>query len=307
MNGGGPDPSVQAPFSGFVRHRVPGAGVDINVLRGGSGPGLLLLHGHPQTHVIWHRVAEELARHFTVVAADLRGYGDSDKPGGAADHSSYSKRAMADDQVEVMRRLGFESFFVVGHDRGGRVAHRMAVDHPPRVRRLVTLDIAPTLAMYEQTGMEFARAYYHWFLLIQPAPLPERMIGCDPELYLRSVLGRGSVGLAPFTEPVLAEYLRCLRDPATIHAICEDYRASAGIDLDHDRADRAAGRLIKCELLALWGRDGVMERCFRPLHEWRRVARRVRGGALPCGHHIAEEAPEALLAELIPFLTDEGS
>ncbi|MGI8563506.1 MAG: alpha/beta fold hydrolase [Candidatus Dormibacter sp.] len=293
-------------FAGFAQHRLRANGVVINALVGGAGAPLLLLHGAPQTHFIWHRMVQRLARDFTVVATDLRGYGDSDKPSGRSDHANYSKRTMAQDQVEVMRLLGFDSFLVVGHDRGGRVGHRMALDHPERVRRLVTLDIAPTLAMYEQTSMEFAKAYFHWFFLIQPVPLPERLIGSDPEFYLNSVLGGRSAALAPFTEPALAEYVRCLREPAAVHAMCEDYRAAASIDLAHDRADRAAGRLIECDTLALWGAEGVVASCFRPLAEWRRVARRVSGAALACGHYIPEEAPEALLAELLAFLPKEN-
>ena len=270
---------------------------------GGSGPPLLLLHGHPQTHAIWHRVAPALAARYTVVAADLRGYGDSSKPEGAADHSNYSKRVMAQDQLALMQSLGFERFDVLAHDRGARVAHRLAVDHPTAVRRLVLLDIAPTLAMYEQTTEAFARAYWHWFFLIQPAPLPERLIAADPVAYIRDVMGRRSAGLAPFDPRALEEYQRCLALPGAAHGLCEDYRASAGIDLDHDRADREAGRLLQPPLLALWGEQGVVHRCFRPLDEWRRVAREVEGEALPCGHYIAEEAPDALLARVLPFLS----
>ena len=277
-------------------------GTEIALVRGGSGPPLLLLHGHPQTRAIWHKIAPQLARRFTVVASDLRGYGDSGKPEGLPDHSNYSKRVMAEDQVEAMRALGFERFFLVGHDRGGRVAHRLAVDHPSRVIKLVTLDIAPTLAMYEQTTMAFARAYFHWFLLIQPAPFPEKLIGADPEFYLRSMIGGRGVGLAPFTPEAYAEYVRCIRAPGTIHGICEDYRASASIDLEHERGDVAGGRRIECDMLALWGAEGVIEEHFRPLDEWRRVARRVEGRALPCGHYIPEEAPDLLLHELFAFL-----
>jgi len=289
-------------FEGFATHRIDHDGVTIHAVVGGEGPPLLLLHGHPQTHVIWHKVAGELARHFTVVATDLRGYGDSDKPTGLPDHSNYSKRTMAADQLAVMRALGFERFRVLAHDRGARVAHRLAVDHPQAVEKLVTLDIAPTLAMYAQTNEAFARAYYHWFFLIRPAPFPETLIEADPELYLRQTMGSRSAGLAPFTEEALSEYLRGLRQPGAAHGLCEDYRASAGIDLDHDRADIEAGRMIECEMLALWGADGAVGKCFQPLDEWRKVARRVTGHALPCGHYIAEEIPEQLLAEVLPFL-----
>jgi haloacetate dehalogenase len=289
-------------FEGFVTHRIDHDGVPIHAVVGGEGPPLLLLHGHPQTHVIWHKVAGDLARHFTVVATDLRGYGDSGKPAGLPDHSNYSKRVMAADQLAVMRALGFEHFSVMAHDRGARVAHRLAVDHPQAVRRLVTLDIAPTLAMYAQTNEAFARAYYHWFFLIRPAPFPETLIEADPALYLRQTMGSRSAGLAPFTDAALAEYLRCLQQPGSAHGLCEDYRASAGIDLEHDRADIAAGRMIECDMLALWGADGAVGKCFQPLEEWRRVARRVTGHALPCGHYIAEEIPARLLEEVLPFL-----
>ncbi|MBQ5949268.1 alpha/beta fold hydrolase [Massilia sp. ST3] len=279
-------------------------GVGIQAVIGGAGAPLLLLHGHPQTHAIWHRVAPELARHFTVVACDLRGYGDSSKPVGEGDHGNYSKRSMAADMLAVMRQLGFERFGVLAHDRGARVAHRLALDHPAAVERMVLLDIAPTLAMYEQTGEAFARAYWHWFFLIQPAPLPERLIEADPGAYVTDVMGRRSSGLAPFDPRALAEYRRCLALPGTAHGICEDYRASAGIDLEHDRLDRDAGRRLRMPLLVLWGEQGVVHRCFEPLKEWRRVADDVSGEALACGHYIPEEAPQALLEHALPFLCD---
>lgn len=296
--------STKQLFPGFEHRSIEvDEGVNIAAVVGGAGPPLLLLHGHPQTHAIWHRVVPALAERHTVVAADLRGYGDSSKPIGAADHSNYAKRAMAQDQLALMRNLGFERFDVLAHDRGARVAHRLALDHPEAVRRLVLLDIAPTLAMYEQTTQAFARAYWHWFFLIQPAPLPERLIEADPSAYIRDVMGRRSAGLAPFDPRALAEYQRCLALPEAAHGLCEDYRASAGIDLEHDRADRDAGHLLQQPLLALWGEQGVVHRCFRPLDEWCRVARDVSGEALPCGHYIAEEAPEALLALVLPFLS----
>ena len=298
---------MAALFPGFEQCSVDvGDGVQIAAAVGGSGPPLLLLHGHPQTRAIWHRVAPVLARRHTLVAADLRGYGDSSKPAGASDHGNYAKRVMAQDQLTLMRRLGFDRFDVLAHDRGARVAHRLALDHADAVTRLVVLDIAPTLAMYEQTGEAFARAYWHWFFLIQPAPLPERLIEADPAAYLRDVMGRRSAGLAPFDPRALAEYLRCIALPGAAHGVCEDYRAAAGIDLIHDRADREAGRLLQTPLLALWGEEGVVHRCFKPLDEWRRVARDVRGEALPCGHYIAEEAPEVLLARVLPFLAGEA-
>ena len=286
--------------------RVRVGDVEINAVVTGNGPPLLLLHGFPQTHLIWRKVLPQLSRSFTVVTTDLRGYGDSSKPAGLPDHANYAKRAMALDQAEVMRTLGFDRFLLCGHDRGARVAHRLAVDHPARVSRLAVLDVAPTKAMYEGTTMAFARAYYHWFFLIQPAPFPETLIGADPEAFLRHHMGGRHAGLAPFLPDAWPEYLRCFSGPAAIHASCEDYRASATIDLVHDAADLAAGREVTCPLLVLWGEHGVIEREFRPLDDWRKVAIDVRGRSLPCGHYIPEEAPEALLAELVPFLESAG-
>jgi haloacetate dehalogenase len=289
-------------FPGFRPELVHVDGADIHAVVGPrrEGPAVLLLHGYPQTHVIWHRVAPRLARRFNVVATDLRGYGDSGKPASDATHAPYSKRTMAADQVSVMRSLGFGEFMVCGHDRGGRVAHRMAVDHPAAVRKLAVLDIAPTLAMYEQTGEAFARAYWHWFFLIVPHPTPERLIGGDPSHYLARKMKEGSAGGAPFTPEAWAEYERCFT-AGTVHASCEDYRAAATIDLEHDRADRDAGRRVACPLLALWGAHGVVERCFRPLDEWRRVADDVRGRALPGGHYLPEELPDEVATELENF------
>lgn len=289
-------------FASFEQGRCQVNGITIHYRKGGSGHGLLLLHGHPQTHVMWHKVADRLAEHFTVVAADLRGYGDSDKPEGDAQHLAYSKRQMALDGLELMRALGFARFDVLAHDRGARVAHRLALDHPQAVKRLITLDIAPTLAMYAQTSEAFAKAYWHWFFLIRPAPLPETLIEADPQLYLRSVMGARSAGMRPFTEQAFAEYLRCMQLPGAAHGVCEDYRASAGIDLEHDRADLQAERRLSMPLLALWGADGTVGRCFDPLREWRQVADDVRGKALPSGHYIAEEIPQLLLDEVLAFL-----
>ncbi|MCZ8093951.1 MAG: alpha/beta hydrolase [Acidovorax sp.] len=292
-----------ALFPGFTPHRIATPDAHhIHALVGGGGPPLLLLHGHPQTSAIWHKVAPVLSQHFTLVLADLRGYGDSAKPQGDPEHLLYSKRTMAADMRSVMQHLGHRQFTVLAHDRGARVAHRLAADHPDAVQRMVLLDIAPTLAMYEQTSNAFARAYWHWFFLIQPAPLPERLIEADPAAYLRDVMGRRSAGLAPFDPRALAEYVRCLALPGTAHGICEDYRAAAGIDLEHDRADRDAGLQLPMPLQALWGEQGVVHQCFEPLKEWQRVAADVRGHALPCGHYIAEEAPDALLNAALPFL-----
>jgi haloacetate dehalogenase len=289
-------------FEGFGAARIKAAGAEIHARIGPrhDGPALLLLHGYPQTHAIWHKIAPRLAQRFNVVAADLRGYGDSGKPAADATHAAYSKREMARDQVEVMRALGHERFFLAGHDRGARVAHRLAVDHPQAVEKMAVLDIAPTLAMYEQTGEAFARYYWHWFFLILPPHMPERMIGAETDMYLREKMGAGSAGLAPFTDEAWAEYRRCFT-PGAIHASCEDYRASAGIDLEHDRADREAGRKVKAPVLALWGANGVVERCFKPLDEWRRVAERVTGRALPAGHYLAEEVPDLVADELERF------
>jgi len=277
-------------------------GLNIHCRIGGEGPPLLLLHGHPQTHVIWHKVADQLAENFTVVAADLRGYGDSDKPPASDASASYSKRIMARDQLMLMQSFGFTQFSVLAHDRGARVAHRLALDHPDAVSRMVLLDIAPTLAMYTQANEEFARAYWHWFFLIRPTPLPETLIEADPENYLRTVMGTRSAGMGPFTDDAFSEYLRCLKLPGAAIAICEDYRASAGLDLEHDQADIDAGNKLKCPLLALWGEKGTVGRCFSPLHEWQKVALNVDGNALASGHYIAEEIPELLLEYTLDFL-----
>ncbi len=289
-------------FPGFTSHRIVTAGAEIHCVAGGSGPPLLLLHGYPQTHAMWHQVAPRLAERYTVVCADLRGYGDSAKPEGGERHVAYSKRAMAADQVEVMRALGFPRFRLAGHDRGARVAHRLCLDHPHAVERVAVLDISPTRLMYAQTDQAFATAYYHWFFLIQPFDLPERLIGADPAYFLRWKIGAWSGGLAHFDPRALAEYQRCFGDSATIHATCEDYRAAATIDLEHDAAD--ADRRVACPLLVLWGSKGVVNRLFDPIADWRSVAADVRGAALPCGHFLAEEAPEETLAELLAFFAD---
>ncbi|SAK47564.1 hydrolase [Caballeronia glebae] len=288
-------------FRDYESFRVDAGGVEIAGMKGGDGPPLLLLHGHPQTHEIWHKCAGDLAKHFTVIATDLRGYGASGKPKSDARHTPYSKRAMAADQVAVMRHFGFERFLVCAHDRGARVAHRMAMDFPDAVDRLMLLDIAPTLAMYEATDREFATAYFHWFMLIQPSPLPELLIGGNPNAYIDRVMGNRHAGLAPFAPHALQAYRDALAAPGAIFAMCEDYRASAGIDLEHDRADLERGKKIACPLRVLWGEEGVIERCFDALDEWRRVARDVSGRALPCGHYIPEEQPDILLTEMLAF------
>jgi haloacetate dehalogenase len=286
-------------FPGFTPHRIATAGTEIHYVAGGSGPPLLLLHGYPQTHTMWHKIAPRLAERFTVVCADLRGYGDSGKPDGGEHHANYSKRAMAADQVEVMRKLGFPRFRLAGHDRGARVAHRLCLDHPDAVVRVAVLDISPTRTMYAKTDMAFATAYYHWFFLIQPFDLPERLIGADPVYYLHRKVGALSGTIAHFDPRALAEYERCFRNPATIHATCEDYRAAATIDLEHDAAD--ADRRVTCPLLALWGAKGVVNRLFDPIADWRRAATDVRGRSLPAGHFLAEEVPEETLGEFVAF------
>ncbi|MEW6255318.1 MAG: alpha/beta hydrolase [Pseudomonadota bacterium] len=287
-------------MAGFRLLDIPVGDVTIRAAVAGEGPPLLLLHGHPQTHVTWRKIAPELARDHTVVAADLRGYGDSSKPEGGADHIAYSKREMAKDQVAVMERLGFSRFALVGHDRGARVAHRLALDHPDAVSRLCVMDIAPTATMYARTDKAFASRYFWWFFLIQPSPLPERMIGADPDYFLRHHLA-GQTKTPGATEPeAFAEYLRCYLDPATRHAICEDYRAAAGIDLIHDAED--AHERIKAPLLALWGARGVVGELYDVRETWREKAQDVSGQALDCGHLLQEERPLDTLRALQDFL-----
>jgi len=286
-------------FPGFTSLRVGTRRTEIRCVVGGNGPPVLLLHGYPQTHVMWHRVAPALARHYTVVCADLRGYGDSGKPASDDTHAAYSKRAMAADMLELMRDLGHPRFRLVGHDRGGRVAHRLCIDHPDVVSRLAVLDISPTRTMYARTDQAFATAYYHWFFLIQPFDVPEHLIGGDPAYYLQRLLGGWGTGMTHFDPRTLAEYTRCFSDPATIHATCEDYRAAASIDLAHDAASES--KKVGCPVLVLWGDQGVVHRLFQPLDDWRAVALDVRGRALPCGHYLAEERPDETLRELETF------
>lgn len=288
-------------FPGFAQRRIRTRGATINLVVGGEGPPVLMLHGYPQTHACWHKVAPKLAKEYTVVCPDLRGYGDSSKPKGLPDHSNYSKRVMAQDMVEVMARLGHERFHLVGHDRGGRVGHRMARDHGAEVVRSFTvLDICPTLKMYESTDMAFARAYYHWFLMLQPAPLPEKMLAPVVPYHVLAGSGLSSKGLKAYSKAALAEYVRAFSDPRTVHATCEDYRASGGIDLDHDRQDR--GRKIEMPVHVLWGARGVVGTQFDCLADWREVASQVSGKKIDCGHFVPEEAPAETLAEIQKFL-----
>jgi len=283
-------------FETFTHRRIDTSEAVINLRHAGSGPPVLLLHGHPQTHAMWHKVAPRLAETYSVVCADLRGYGDSSKPPTTEDHAPYSKRAMARDMVDVMQALGFERFAVVGHDRGGRCAYRMALDHPERILALSVLDIIPTAEHFQRTDMSFAMGYWHWFFLAQPHPIPERLIASDPDVfYLRR-------GRTLFDEEALAEYRRCYTDPATIHAMCEDYRAGATIDMQLDEADQKAGRRIACPVQALWARKNGLDRWYDVPAVWRDWADSVEGHSIDCGHYLAEEAPEETLAALQPFL-----
>lgn len=289
-------------FEGFESARVPTAEAEIFVRRGGAGPPLLLLHGYPQSHVAWHKVAPRLARRFTVVVPDLRGYGDSRGPAPDPGHTAYAKRAMARDMVEVMAGLGFARFALAGHDRGARVAYRLALDEPNRVERLAVLDIVPSLETAELTDKDLALATYHWFFLAQPAPLPERLIGADPDFYLDHTLDSWLGTPGAISPEARAEYRRCFRKDSVIRAACADYRAGLSVDLDHDRADRAAGRRIACPVLALWARQGSDGKAIDHLTLWRRWADEVVGLEAPCGHFLMEEAPETVAAALEDFL-----
>ncbi len=286
---------------GFEKSKVRTSGAVINLVHGGEGRPLLLLHGYPQTHVMWRLTAPRLAEHFHVVCMDLRGYGDSSKPASAPDHAAYSKRAMAIDCVEVMESLGYKSFFAAGHDRGARVTHRMALDYPERVEAACVMDIAPTHTMFKQADKAFATGYYHWFFLIQPDGLPEKMIGCDPGYYLREKLRRWSAPGARFDEEAVREYVRCFSDTASIHASCEDYRAAATIDLLHDEED--FDKKIACPLLVLWGAKGFINRTYDVIETWREKAVDARGYTLDCGHFLPEEKPDEVSDGLTKFFS----
>lgn len=296
-------PKAQSFFDGFEERliRLP-EGREIFCRIAGQGSPLLLLHGYPQTSAMWHHVAPVLAETYAVVCADLRGYGRSHKPAGGGDHAAYSKRAMADDMLAAMTALGHDRFLIGAHDRGARVAHRLALDSPERVIALATLDIAPTREMYRDGDSAFAQTYWHWYWLTQPAPFPETLIGHDPDFFWLRKCGSGSAGLGAFSWQALTEYLRAFRDPAAIHGACEDYRAAASIDIAHDDAD--GGRKLEMPLLALWGRSGAIERHFDCLALWRERASDVRGRALDGGHYLAEEVPEAVLAEFSAFFAE---
>ncbi len=295
-------------FEGFTHTRVKANGVSINLVHGGSGPPLLLLHGYPQTHVEWHKVAPRLAERYSVVAPDLRGYGDSDKPPAAADDFSvYCKRTTAEDQVQVMAALGFDAFHLVGHDRGVRVGHRMALDHPDRVRSLVSLDVVASQAAFDHMDSALAFAWFHWVLMRQPAPLPETLIGNSVETFFDFLMERWTAVEGAVTPEARAEYLRCFRDPETIRATCMDYR-SIDLDLVHDEADR--GRKLACPVLVLWGGNMAKRPGWQTgkrldmLATWRERAESVSGRALDCGHFLPEEAPEETTAEILAFLAE---
>ena len=291
-------------FEGFTLSMIDAKGVTIRVRHGGRGPGLLLLHGNPQTHVMWHKIAPRLAQDFTVVAADLRGYGGSAKPPTTPDHAPYSKRAMALDQIEVMRQLGFERFCVAGHDRGGRCAYRMALDHPGKIEKLAVLDIIPTGEAFRRADMAFGMGYWHWFFMAQPAPVPERLMAAKPDYFLLR-RSQPDGALPPyFTPDAYADYRRCFTE-ATIHAICEDYRAAASIDFMHDEADRGL-RKIASPLLALWGKHAQLEQWYDVLAVWREWADDVRGQSIACGHYLPEEAPDETCRALLQFFTSSS-
>jgi haloacetate dehalogenase len=292
-------------FPGFDAEDVSTTGATIRTLSAGSGPPLLLLHGYPQTHVIWHKIASQLAERFTVVLTDLRGYGDSSKPDGGPRHANYSFRAMAQDQLEVMHLLGYERFYVGSHDRGARTAHRLCLDYPKAVRKVALLEIVPTLRMYRDTSKEFATKYMWWFFLIQKAPLPEHMVGADPNFFLDEHFEVQNGTPGALTAEALQEYRRCFCTPETIHATCEDFRAAAEIDLDMDEADEKARHKIEAPVLALWGAKGAVGKLWNVLEVWSQHATApAQGRALDGGHYLAEEQPEAVLQEFLRFFSD---
>jgi haloacetate dehalogenase len=291
-------------FPGFAERRIRTPAAEIFLRTGGTGPALLLLHGYPQTHVCWHKIAGELARHATLVIPDLRGYGASSAPPGDAEHKTYSKRAMAEDCLAVMRALGHQRFMVAGHDRGGRVAYRLALDHPEAVRALLPVDILPTAEVWRRITAERALKSYHWAFLAQPHPMPETLISRDPVYYLEHTLKSwaGPRDLSPFSAEALAHYRALLREPERVHAVCEDYRAGAGIDRQLDEADMAAGRKITCPTLVLWGSTYLGGGAVSPLDVWKAWCTHVSGCEIASGHFLAEENPKDTLAALIPFL-----
>ena len=297
-------------FDGFAQRRIDVGETEIDAVIGGSGPAVLLLHGYPQTRAMWRHVAPQLAERYTVAAADLRGYGDSGKPASAPDHAPYAKRAMAEDQRRAMATLGFDRFHVIGHDRGARVGYRLAYDRPDCVVSLAVLDVVATGDIFATVDARMAEAYFHWFLMLQPEPLAERLIGAAPEFWLRWLLDRWCATPGAIDDAAFAEYLRCFRDPATLHAMCEDYRA-APLDAAHDAADAAAGRRIACPMLALWGarqanRPGWPSVALDILAAWRARADDIVGAPVDCGHFLPEEAPEETAEALLDFLARAG-
>ena len=289
-------------IEGFSRRDIETSGARIVTVVGGSGPPLLLMHGNPFSHTSWRKVAPGLARRFTVVATDLRGYGDSDKPPGGDKHENYSFRAMAQDQVEVMASLGFPRFRAAGHDRGARVLHRMCLDHPDKVERAAFLDILPQHHLLNHVNRGFATFSWHWFFMIQPYDFPERLMSADPDYFLRRKLAKTEQGLSFFDEAAVADWVRCMRDLRTVHAMCEDYRATATVDLDMDTADFNAGRQVECPALVIWGATGGVGRHHQPEEVWPLYAADIRRmAALPCGHYLSEEAPRETEAELAGF------
>lgn len=289
-------------FEGFETRQIETSGTTINLVTGGSGPPLLLLHGYPQSHVMWHKIAPRLAQDFTVVAPDLRGYGDSGKPVGDPDHMNYSKRVMAQDQADVMAALGFDQFLLVGHDRGARVSHRLTKDHPQRVQKLATLDIIPTRRMFQIVNQEMATNTYHWFFLIQPFDFPERVIGADPDYFIRRGFEHTKDSSQVFPPEALEEYVRCFCDPAAIHGTCEDYRAGASIDLVHDEAD--FDNKVTCPMLAMWSETGYVGRTQDVLGVWKEYATNVQDQSFTCGHYMAEEQPDEIYAAIKAFLLE---
>jgi len=288
-------------FEGFTHGYADIDGIGIDYVIGGSGPPVLLLHGFPQSKALWARVAPELACHYTIVCADLRGYGDSAKPKCLPDRSNYAFRAMAADQIGLMRRLGFQRFHMVGHDRGGRTGYRMALDHPGAVRALVVMDIVPTYTMFMETNRQLAASYWHWYFLSQPEPFPERMIGNDPDFFYETCLvGWGATGISDFDEEMLAEYRRAWRDPGMIHGSCSDYRAAASIDIEHDAAD--IGRKIACPTFVFYGSTGQMARLFDIPAEWRKRCANVTEASLPGGHFFVDQFPQRTAETLAGFL-----
>ncbi len=292
-------PAHKELFPGFERRRVNTGEIDVVYVIGGEGPPLLLLHGNPLTHSMWHLVAPEFAKHYTVVAPDLRGYGDSGKPAGGGDHSAYSFRTMANDQVNLMAMLGFDEFMVCGHDRGGRAAFRMALDHPEKVKALAILDIVPTYNVLNNVSKGWGHESYHWFFLAQKEPYPEKLICADLDYYMQYKLNKKGVGLEIFHPTAFAEYLRCAT-PEQIHGVCEDYRATIGIDYEMDSEDYGK-KLIECPVHILWGGLSHMNRHFKALKDWREWANQVSGKAVPTGHYPAEQRPDLVLEELLPF------